>query len=106
MARAISIIPLQKIFKPNRTHKAQTDSTCLTSFGHIIDGVRTLPLCFESFDTFSFRARISKTLSFMHGGNAVADKLAKLSKYSHSQVWYDDISYDVQQLVLVDNSFH
>ena len=38
-------------------------------------------------------------------GNAVADKLAKLAKYSHSQVWYDDIPYDVKQLVLVDKSF-
>ena len=31
-------------------------------------------------------------------GNAVADKLAKLAaKYSHSQVWYDDIPYDVNR---------
>jgi len=38
-------------------------------------------------------------------GNAVADKLAKLAKYSPNQVWYDDIPYDVKQLVLVDKGF-
>ena len=73
-----------------------SDFTCLTSFGHIIDDARTLALCFDTF-------------SFMHvkrSGNAVADKLAKLAKYSHSQVWYDDIPYDVKQLALVDISFH
>ena len=49
-----------------------SDYTCLTSFGHIIDDARTLALCFDTF-------------SFMHvkrSGNAVADKLAKLTKYS------------------------
>ena len=43
--------------------------------------------------------RLHLRLSFMHvkrSGNAVADKLAKLAKYSHSQVWYDHIPYDVQ----------
>ena len=47
-------------------------------------------------------------LSFMsvkRSGFAVADKLAKLAKYSHSQVWHDDIPYDVKQLALVDKSF-
>ena len=77
------------------TRAINSDSTCLASFGHIVDDARTLALCFNSF-------------SFIHvkrSGNAVADKLAKLGKYSHSKVWYDDIPYDVKQLVLVDKSF-
>ena len=59
------------------------------------------------------RAYVNRTLCFnsfscihvKRSGNAVADKLAKLAKYSHSKVWYDDIPYDVKQLVLVDKSF-
>ena len=27
----------------------------------------------------------------------MADKLAKLAKYSHSKVWYDDIPHDVKR---------
>ena len=72
-----------------------SDFTCLASSGHIVDDVRTLALFFNSF-------------SFIHvkrSGNVVADKLAKLAKYSYSKVWYDDIPYDVKQLVLVDKSF-
>ena len=39
-------------------------------------------------------------------GNAVANKLAKLAKYSHNpQIWNDDIPFDVQHLVLADKSF-
>lgn len=72
------------------------DSTCLTSFGHIAKDVRALALNFA-------------TVSFIHvrrSGNAVADKLAKLAKYSHSpQIWYDDVPYDIQHLVLADKSF-
>ena len=77
------------------TRAINSDFTCLTSFGHIADDARTLALCFNSF-------------SFIHvkrSGNAVADKLAKLAKYSHSKVWYDDIPHDVKKLVLVDKSF-
>ena len=77
------------------TRAINSDSTCLASFGHIVDDARTLALCFNSF-------------SFIHvkrSGNAVADKLAKLAKNSHSKVWYDDTPYDVKQLVLVDKSF-
>ena len=65
------------------TRAINSDFTCLTFFGHIVDDARTLALCFNSF-------------SFIHvkrSGNAVADKLAKLVKYTHSKVWYDNIPY-------------
>lgn len=72
------------------------DSTCLTSFGHIAKDARALALNFAS-------------VSFIHvrrSGNAVADKLAKLAKYSHSpQIWYDDVPYDSQHPALADKSF-
>ena len=51
----------------------------------------------------------SQSLSFSHvhrKGNAVADKLAKLTKYLDvPKVWLEDIPSDVNSLVVIDSSF-
>ena len=72
------------------------DSSCLSPFGHIAEDARALTLNFVSF-CFSHVKR---------QGNAVADKLAKLAKYSHCpSYWSDGIPCDVQSLVVSDRSF-
>ena len=73
-----------------------SDSNCANSFGHIIEDIRALALNFAS-SCFSHVKR---------QGNTVADKLAKLAKYSHCpSYWADGIPCDVHDLVVADRSF-
>ncbi|KAF3974550.1 hypothetical protein CMV_002121 [Castanea mollissima] len=73
-----------------------SDSSCLSTFGHIVEDVRALALNFASF-CFSHVKR---------QGNVVVDKLAKLAKYSPCpSYWSDCIPCDVQNLVATDRSF-
>ena len=73
-----------------------SESSCLSPFGHIVEDVRALALNFVS-SCFTHVKR---------QGNAVADKLAKLTKYSPCpHYWTDGIPCDVQNLVAVDRSF-
>nr|XP_023896666.1 uncharacterized protein LOC112008569 [Quercus suber]POE55647.1 hypothetical protein CFP56_44752 [Quercus suber] len=73
-----------------------SDSSCLSPFGHVIEDIRALALNFASC-VFSYVKR---------QGNAVVDKLAKLAKYSPCpSYWSDGIPCDVQNLVVTDRSF-
>ena len=78
------------------TKALNSASPCLSSFGHIIDDVKSLALNFVS-------------VSFIHvkrQGNAVANKLAKAAKFSSCpRFQLDDIPSDVQRLVLADKRF-
>ena len=73
-----------------------SDSTCMTTFGYIIEDSRWL--------TTSLRS-----VSFSHvrrNGNRVVDKLAKLAKYLYEpQVWIEDIHRDETDYVALDRSF-
>lgn len=64
------------------TNSINSTSPCLSSFGHILDGVRSLALNFVS-------------ATFVHAkrqGNAVAAKFAKASKFSPCpHFWLNDI---------------
>ena len=66
------------------------------SFGHITDEVRAL-------------ASNMQAASFSHtkrSGNAVADKLAHLAKFSSDpQFWIEDIHCNAKNLVIIDRSF-
>ena len=76
-------------------HLTTTDSS-QASFGHITDEVRAL-------------ASNMRAASFSHikrGGNAVADKLAHLAKFSYDpQIWIEDIHCNAKNLVIIDRSF-
>ena len=62
------------------------DSSCLSPFGHIAEDARTLTSNFVSFCFSHVRRQ----------GNAVADKLAKLAKYSPCpRYWSDDIPLQI-----------
>ena len=66
------------------------------SFGHITDKVRALALNMRA-ASFSHTKR---------SGNAVADKLAHLAKFSSdSQIWIEDIHCNAKNLVIIDRSF-
>ena len=73
-----------------------SDSSCLSSFCHIVEDIRALALNFASC-----------CFSHVKGqGNAVVDKLAKLAKYSPCpRCWSDGIPCDVQNLVATDRNF-
>ena len=68
---------------------------CLSSFGHIIEDVKTLALNFAS-------------ASFVHvkrKGNAVADRLAKAAKCIPCPHFWSDLPCNVKQLVTDDSMF-
>ena len=70
-----------------------SDSSCASSYGHIIDDIRACALLFSS-------------ISFSHvkrQGNNVADSLAKLAKLSRCPCfWSDGLPRDVHSLVTAD----
>ena len=76
-------------------HLTTADSSW-ASFGHITDEVRAL-------------ASNMRAASFFHikrGGNAVANKLAHLAKFSSDpQFWIEDIHCNAKNLVIIDRSF-
>ena len=73
------------------------DSICASSFGHIIEDIRVLALNFASI-CFSHVKR---------QGNTVADRLAKLAKYSLCpSFWADGFPRDVHNLVVTDRCFY
>ena len=78
------------------TAAINSSSPCFSSYGHILEEVRTMALNFVS-------------VAFVHvkrQGNGVADKLAKASKaIPCPHVWTNDIPSDVQQHVILDSSF-
>ena len=73
-----------------------TDLTCLASFGHIVE------------ESQSLVSRL-RHASFSHVKrccNAVADKLAKLAKYSlDPQIWLEDIHRNATNLVIININF-
>ena len=76
-------------------HLTTADSSW-ASFGHITDEVCTL-------------ASHMRAASFSHikrSGNAIADKLAHLAKFSSDpQIWIEDIHCNAKNLVIIDRSF-
>ena len=72
------------------------DSTCASSFGHIIKDIRVLALDFDSI-CFSHVKR---------QGNTVANSLAKLAKFSLCpSFWTDGLPRDIHNLVVADRCF-
>ena len=73
-----------------------TDLTCMASFRHIVE------------KSWSFISRL-RNASFSHVNrccNAVANKLAKLAKYSlDPQIWLEDIHRNATNLVIIDRNF-
>ena len=73
-----------------------TNSTCLALFGHIVE------------ESWSLVSRL-RHASFSHVKrccNAVADKLAKLVKYSlDPQIWLEDIHHNATNLVIININF-
>ena len=69
-------------------------SPCYSSFGHILEDVKALALNFV----------LATFVHVKRQGNAVADKLAKASKtIPCPHFWSNDITSDVQQLVIHDS---
>ncbi|XP_050278447.1 uncharacterized protein LOC126720005 [Quercus robur] len=73
-----------------------SDSSCASSYGHIIDDIRVCALGFTS-------------ISFSHvkrQGNTIADSLAKLAKLSLCpSFWTDGLPRDIHSLVTADRCF-
>ena len=73
-----------------------TDSTCLASFRHIVEESRSLVS----------RLRYASFSHVKRCCNAVANKLAKLAKYSlDPQIWLEDINRDATNLVTINRNF-